>query len=659
MTTVPLSAAALAVALALTACGGDDGNDGSTATSSSAGGSNAGIIIPAEPAGLGYVETADVQEGVKAYVDDGDTNIRATSTAKDGTSANCHATVDTNAGVRLLQRFLDLWKPATLLVDAGINSTGCQTITAYTGDGMDGTILNAAVHQGNIQYSIDLTAARTASQAEAAYYDDRRNKGYSITDGLGPLTSAYRTAAQQTTTITSIPSDATTALYSDSGNNLGVDTAGGNTSFGDVVNFVGTKVTNGDFASAEPTKRFYKYARPWRWSSSVVVVPTLVPAKGTTAATDGGFPSGHTAEGMRDALALAYVLPERFQELVARAQELGDNRIMAGMHSRLDVMGGRMLGIAAAVYGLNNQVTADDRKAAYDQAHAVLMNAVGASDLTAFYDYAHSGVNDRFSDAASVKAKATQRLAYGFATMGDTTKSASVPKGAEVLLETRLPYLTADQRRVVLKTTAIGSGYPLLDDDEGYGRLNLVAAADGYGAFNGDVTVSMDASLGGFNVADSWRNDIAGAGKLTKQGSGTLTLTGANTYTGGTVVQNGSLVAGGVNALGKGVVYLNGNGVLKIASGIALQARGDYVQTGNAVLSVTAGSAAALQVAGTATLGSGSTLRLAFGNTPSAGQVIPVIQAGKLSGQFGSIELPQGVNATPVYEAGGMSLRIL
>ena len=90
---------------------------------------------------------------------------------------------------------------------------------------------------------------------------------------------------------------------------------------------------------------------------------------------------------------------------------------------------------------------------------------------------------------------------------------AVVPKSAEVLLSKRaLPYLDANQRRVVLKSTALASGYPVLDDAEGWGRLNLFAAADGYGSFDGDVTVTMDASLGGFNALDAWRNDITGKG---------------------------------------------------------------------------------------------------------------------------------------------------
>ena len=39
---------------------------------------------------------------------------------------------------------------------------------------------------------------------------------------------------------------------------------------------------------------------------------------------------------------MAYVVPERFQEMLSRGLELGENRIVAGMHSPLDVIGGRM-----------------------------------------------------------------------------------------------------------------------------------------------------------------------------------------------------------------------------------------------------------------------------------------------------------------------------
>ena len=63
-------------------------------------------------------------------------------------------------------------------------------------------------------------------------------------------------------------------LYNDSGTNTGV--AGStNAEFGNVVALVNAMGNNG---STEPAKRFYKYARPYRWSSNVVLIPALVPA---------------------------------------------------------------------------------------------------------------------------------------------------------------------------------------------------------------------------------------------------------------------------------------------------------------------------------------------------------------------------------------------
>lgn len=625
--------------VALSACGGDTDQDV---------GATEPVAIPAAPAGLGYAETAPIP-AVLAFVDHAHTNQRDNP---------CMVTVETNAGVRVLSGFLDVWAPSTAIVDAGVNlaaANGCPAVTASAWSGVpgtspDGVVKNAVAHAENIAFSARTTAQRTPEQAIAAYYDDRRGKNYSVTDGMGPLTASWRKLAQQTTSINDIPADASTQVYNDAGNNTGV-AGSANAEFGQVISFVQSMGVN---ASTEPGKRFYKYARPWRWSSGVVIQPTLLPARSGTPATDGGFPSGHTAESVRNAIAMAYVVPERFQEMLARGLELGENRIVAGMHSPLDVMGGRVLGQASAL-GNIYAATPEARAAAHAQAQQALRAAAGVKTDAEFLAAAQAQATDH------EKARTTyrHRLTFDFPQIAAADKAAVVPKGAEVLLETRQPYLNAEQRRVVLKTTAIPSGYPAMDDAEGFGRLNLFAAADGFGAFNGDVAVTMDASRGGFHAADAWRNTIAGAGKLTKLGTGALTLAGANAYSGGTQVQAGTLIAASAKALGKGVVYVNGTGTLKIAASAAtVMAGADYIQTGTSVLEVTAGSAEPLQVSGKATLDTGSTLRVNFTTAARSGQIIPVIQAGTLLGKFGKIELPTGVSASAVYEAGGMSLRV-
>lgn len=641
---------ALLTGFLMAGCGGSDGEDLSVAT------------LPEPPKGLGTTDTAAVQDETKVlpFVDFVATNQRGDAR---------YATLETNAGVRVVSGMLALWQPSSLIVDAGVTAPANGTFPAVTaspwtgipGDATDGKVLNTAVHAANIQYVIDATTKRTDAQSLAAYLDDRRGKGFSISDGLGPLAAAWRSASGMSTTITGIPADATTVLYNDGGSDIGTGSTT-NATLGKAVDFVNNV---GENASTEPAKRFYKYARPWRWSSSVVVVPALMPARSSTPTTDGGFISGHTAEGVRKALAIAYLVPQRYQEMVARALEMGENRILAGMHSPLDVIGGRIQGQAAVAAAIATGSNKGDLKSvAYQQAQSVMSTAAGVSTPEALFSYAHAGTasNDRFTDLAAMRADVARRLSFNLPGVGDATKAAVVPKGAEVLLETRLPYLDAAQRRVVLKTTALPSGSPLVDDAEGWGRVNLFAAADGYGAFNGDVVVVMDATKGGFHAIDAWRNNIGGAGKLTKQGTGTLRLAGTNVYSGGTQLEAGVLSAESVAALGKGDVFLTG-GTLASKATAPLGIAGRFSQRAAASLQVQAGAngAGKLLVTGDVAIEAGAklTVKFAAGYTPKAGDTIELIStSGQLAGRYGTLSVDGFSKVTPTYGRNSLSVRL-
>lgn len=542
---------------------------------------------------------------------------------KNNTSVNKE--VYSNPSIGILSGYLELWTPGT--------------------SWDNGTKLNSSVLDANIQYVADLAVSRTAEDEIRAYYDDRRNQSYGATEGLGALSEVYRTKSGTYTTITTIPEDATTTKYTDgNGENKGGDS---NSELGSMVDLIGK--LRGNYASTTPAKNFYIYMRPFRWLDTSVIVPTLVPAMSSTPATDGGFPSGHTNASYLAALSLAYSVPERFQEQLTRASEMGTSRIVAGMHSPLDVMGGRVMATALAAAALNDPDNAELKQAAYDEAHHILLKETGTAE-------------DRFTDYQKNKAQYTERLTYGFTQINSTTLPMVVPKGAEVLLETRLPYLSGEQRRAVLATTGLPSGYPLLDDPEGWGRLNLFAAADGYSAFDSDVTVTMDTYKGGFYASDQWRNDISGLGKLTKEGTGLLKLLGSNTYSGGTQINAGTLEAGSATAFGTGDVVNTSGSVVENVYG-KLTIGGNFTQSADGTLELNvAGVGDVLEIKGTVNLNGKLHVNFTNNFVPDTG-LIPLMTYGsdQRSGEFSSVKiegLPSKYSAQVIYQNNQIALAL-
>jgi autotransporter-associated beta strand protein len=408
------------------------------------------------------------------------------------------------------------------------------------------------------------------------------------------------------------------------------------------------------------------------YESDVVVAPQLLLQRSLTPASDGGFPSGHTNAFYLAGLAYAYAVPERFQEIIVRAMERANYRIVAGMHSSVDVIGGRILGTALAAAILSDPANAAVKAAARATALSYFESATGSGDLFAF---AHSAgpAEDPYASREDNKRLIEPWWTYVLPRRGPSGTPMVVPEGAEVLLETRQPYLTAGQRREVLRTTALPSGHPMIDGPELWGRLNLFAAADGYGAFDEDVAVAMDASVGGFSAADSWKNDISGPGALIKQGSGTLTLSGENTYQGGTVITGGTLAAASAGALGNGPVQVGAAGTLAVTPGPAGPDQGRRDRGDRAVevagplevagtLSVTPGRDAdgpALSVAADAVLDSGSSLVITLPAGVPGSLVIPVLAARRVRGTFGTVSVTTpGYSAVARYDRGGVTVRV-
>ncbi len=527
-------------------------------------------------------------------------------------------------GVDLLSGYNKLWTPGATW------NTGTPTA------------LGAPILQRNIQYVVDLSKTRTQAQEIAAYYDDRRDQSYSMISGLGSLASAYQAASGAFTTIPVFDASTQTTKYTDNGNGAG----DANSQLGKVVQLV--QAIRND-ASTTPAKNAYQYPRPWRQAGVDIVPLSLRPALSTTPQTDGGFPSGHTNAAYLAAIGFGYAVPQRLSEELFRASELGNNRILAGMHSPLDVIGGR---ITATYFAIDNLVNnAQLRSDAFAQAQAFFTQQCGG-DINNCMDKIDPAT-DRQSQHAQDKALYTARMTYGFAPVGPTNLAPVVPVNAEVLLETRFPYLSASQRRDVLASTELSSGYVVIDESNGYGRLNLMAAADGYAAFNGNVSVNMDASLGGFNARDAWRNDIGGSGSLTKNGSGELILSGFNTYSGGTVI-NGGTLRGYAQAFGSGDITDNATLVLdqSVNDSLAnnLHGNGSLVKTGVGSLSLTGNS----DFSGSTTVNQG---RLAI-NGNLGNSAVTVNSGATLggNGSLASLRVTQGGILAPGNSVGQLNV---
>lgn len=238
----------------------------------------------------------------------------------------------------------------------------------------------------------------------------------------------------------------------------------------------------------------------------------------------------------------------------------------------------------------------------------------------------------------------------GFA--NGTSASTAIVTGVAAQVWQAYPWMSGtDVQQTLLTTATLLGGSTAPDATYGWGMVNAAKAVNGpaqfaFGAYNADVV--------GFN--STFSNAISGTGSLVLTGTtGTLTLSAANTYTGGTTIDSGNLALSGslasdVNVVGGGFGGAGTvNGSVSNASlvtsqsatgGKGLSITGNYTATAGSTTAIGIGNP--LTVGGTAAV-AGTLQLLAPPTTYTPLATETLINAGSLTGTFANQTTGAGV----------------
>jgi acid phosphatase (class A) len=87
--------------------------------------------------------------------------------------------------------------------------------------------------------------------------------------------------------------------------------------------------------------------------------------------TNGSYPSGHASQGIVWATILSEIFPDHRDQLMARGREIGQDRVIGGVHYPTDVRDGQALGAAIVNKLLENSDFQVALEQAKDECHAM------------------------------------------------------------------------------------------------------------------------------------------------------------------------------------------------------------------------------------------------------------------------------------------------
>ena len=206
------------------------------------------------------------------------------------------------------------------------------------------------------------------------------------------------------------------------------------------------------------------------------------------------YPSGHATYGFTGAVMLAILVPERYQQMLVRGAEYGNDRIILGAHYAMDVLGSRTLALYVMAHLLANDPAYMDQplkgapvikdfRAAVKKARADVTSALQAACGNKVEVCAKEDIG-RLSDPAANEAFYAATQTYNLPVVypknaGVLEDVGKLAPEAGYLLKAAFPSLTLEQaNRILTETEGPGGGF--LDDGSAFGvysRLNLYAAA--------------------------------------------------------------------------------------------------------------------------------------------------------------------------------------
>ncbi|QRX83089.1 phosphatase PAP2 family protein [Glaciimonas sp. PAMC28666] len=128
------------------------------------------------------------------------------------------------------------------------------------------------------------------------------------------------------------------------------------------------RVVSSEGAVVDVSKDVWQRPRPYLYSDLVKPVVKMT--------ASGSYPSGHATAGTLMGIVLANMVPEKRPEIMARAREYANNRVVGGVHYPSDIEAGRIVGTLIAA----NLLTRDEFRVGFESAKVELRKKLGLDD---------------------------------------------------------------------------------------------------------------------------------------------------------------------------------------------------------------------------------------------------------------------------------------